>query len=147
MFVLDKQAGKSVDCRFICKTLYREKVLNLPSRNKAPSCPLVPEKFDEEPNFLDDKHQRDRVRPAGVAATAANGDLSSYMGQQIPFNQIVALGALQKTSSGTYVQANGYTEGKHRVRTMCNEDTHALLGWDDCSDTPVRPAPAPLYSD
>ena len=40
------------------------------------------------------------------------GDLSSYYGQQIAFNQIVALGALTKTSSGTYVQANGYTEGK-----------------------------------
>ena len=52
---------------------YREKVLNLPSRNKAPSCPLVPEKFDEEPNFLDDKHQRDRVRPKGVAANGLSG--------------------------------------------------------------------------
>jgi chitinase len=91
---------------------YRERVMQLPSRNKAPSCPLVPEMFDEEPNFLDGQHQRNRTAQPSITAAAATGDLSSYVGQQIPFNQIVALGALTKTSSGTYVQANGYTEGQ-----------------------------------
>ncbi|OCH87345.1 hypothetical protein OBBRIDRAFT_837441 [Obba rivulosa] len=47
------------------------------------------------------------------------GDLSAHFGQQIAFNQIVALGALKKSSNGTYVQAHGYTEG-----------------WNNCSDTP-----------
>ena len=42
------------------------------------------------------------------------GDLSSYYGQEIPFNQIVALGALKKSGS-VYVQANGYTEGSSVV--------------------------------
>ena len=93
---------------------YRERVLQLPSRGRAPACPLVRETFDEEPNFLDGKHERSAAAKTGggVVAAAAAGDLSSYMGQQIPFNQIVALGALTKTSSGTYVQANGYTEGE-----------------------------------
>lgn len=50
-----------------------------------------------------------------VRKAAGNGDLSSYMGQQIAFNQIVALGALTKTSSGTYVQANGYNEGNVNI--------------------------------
>lgn len=93
---------------------YRERVLQLPgTRSLAPACPLVREKFDEEPNFLDGKHERVKTERANVEATATLGDLSSYYGQQIAFNQIVALGALTKTSSGTYVQANGYTEGQH----------------------------------
>lgn len=90
---------------------YRERVLHLPSRNLAPACPLVLEKFDEEPNFLDGNHGRIRTKKPEVHASAA-GDLSSYYNQQIPFNQIIALGALTKSSNGTYVQANGYTEGK-----------------------------------
>lgn len=44
-----------------------------------------------------------------IAETA--GDLSSYWGQQIPFNQIVALGALKETSQDTFNSAGGYTEG------------------------------------
>ncbi|KAF9819455.1 hypothetical protein IEO21_02063 [Rhodonia placenta] len=52
-----------------------------------------------------------------IAETA--GDLSSYWGQQIPFNQIVALGALKETSQDTFNSAGGYTED-----------------WDNCSDTP-----------
>ncbi|KIP06174.1 glycoside hydrolase family 18 protein [Phlebiopsis gigantea 11061_1 CR5-6] len=99
---------------------YRERVLQLPRRGVAPACPLVRETFDAEPNFLDGAHAR-ATHPADTKAVraAAAGDLSSYYGQQIAFNQIVALGALTKASNGTYVQANGYTEG-----------------WDDCSDTP-----------
>lgn len=58
------------------------------------------------------------ARPKKLAAQT-KGDLSSYWGQEIPFNQIVALGALSETSQSTFVQANGYTEG-----------------WDNCSDTP-----------
>lgn len=41
---------------------------------------------------------------------AAAGDLSQYWGSQIAFNQILALGAIQKSGS-VYVQANGYTQG------------------------------------
>ena len=95
---------------------YKEQVLNLPSRSIAPSCPVTREKFDEAPTFLDGKHERPPVKPREVSAEAA-GDLSSYYGQQIPFNQIVALGALKKSSNGTYVQANGYTEGEWTTDT------------------------------
>lgn len=105
---------------------YKERVMGLPVRNPdALMCPLPgkqgePGVGEGEPSFLSGKHER--ARPAKLAAevsTKAAGDLSSYYGQQIPFNQIVALGALSK-SGGVYVQANGYNEG-----------------WDDCSDTPV----------
>jgi len=58
------------------------------------------------------------MNPKKAAAQAANGDLSSYWGQQIPFGDIVTLGALTLSGSA-FVQANGYTEG-----------------WDNCSDTP-----------
>ncbi|KAI0337951.1 hypothetical protein BDW22DRAFT_842180 [Trametopsis cervina] len=100
---------------------YREAVLGLPTRNAAPMCPIVKEKFEEEPSFLDGAHERTAQKATAkkIEVKAGNGDLSSYFGQQIAFNQIVALGALTKSSNGTYVQANGYTEG-----------------WDDCSDTP-----------
>ena len=46
-------------------------------------------------NFLDGNHVRSRVLPVLDAATAPGG-LSAYWGQQIPFNQIVQLGALVK---------------------------------------------------
>lgn len=127
---------------------YRERVLQLPSRNIAPSCPLVLEKFEEEPNFLNGEHRRVKtVKPidGSDAKDAAVGDLSSYYGQQIPFNQIVALGALTKTSNGTYVQANGYTEGGlvHCFHGHCGLTMRRAIrgiGWDDCSDTPVSTA-------
>ena len=90
---------------------YKEQVLGLPTRNPAPSCPLEQEKFDEPPNFLDGKHEHRGKPKEGDISAEATGDLSSYYGQQIPFNQIVALGALKKSSNGTYVQANGFTEG------------------------------------
>ncbi|KAI0686381.1 glycoside hydrolase superfamily [Cytidiella melzeri] len=99
---------------------YMEHVLGVPTRNPVPMCPLVWEAFKEKPNFLEGKHDRTKQKQKTIEVEAGNGDLSSYYGQQIVFNQIVALGALlTKLSSGTYVQANGYTEG-----------------WDDCSDTP-----------
>jgi chitinase len=47
-------------------------------------------------------------------------NLSSWYGQQIPFNSIVSSGALVKQSNGTYGQGGGYT-----------------MAWDNCSDTPV----------
>ena len=115
---------------------YKERVLGLPTKNPVIACPLVRETFKEDPNFLDGKHERSKLRTDG-AKTSAAGDLSSYYGQQIAFNQIVALGALTKTSSGTYVQANGYTEGEIS-HCMSTGITHkGDLGWDDCSDTPV----------
>lgn len=55
-------------------------------------------------------NKRPIKRLTGTMKAETAGNLSSYYGQQIPFNQIVALGALQK-SGDVYVQANGYTEG------------------------------------
>ncbi|OCH94474.1 glycoside hydrolase [Obba rivulosa] len=106
---------------------YRQQVLGLPMRNpktgEALACPL-PEhnagEGDEEKgrtNPLNGAHPHVRIRKD--VSKAAAGDLSAFFGQQIAFNQIVASGALKKSSNGTYVQANGYTEG-----------------WDNCSDTP-----------
>jgi len=60
------------------------------------------------------------VTTPGVGAVPA-GDLSRLWGQQISFNQLLSSGALYKKPDGTYDEANGYT-----------------MGWDDCSDTPVR---------
>lgn len=90
---------------------YRERVLELPTRNPAPACPLVRETFDEEPNFLDGKHAMVRPKPKEEVVAKAAGDLTAFYGQQIAFNQLVSLGAITKASNGTYVQANGYTEG------------------------------------
>ncbi|EMD40292.1 glycoside hydrolase family 18 protein [Gelatoporia subvermispora B] len=105
---------------------YRQQVLGLPMRNsktgEALACPVPDQKVGVqeekgEPNPMNGAHLRSKTRQD--VSKAAAGDLSTYFGQQIPFNQIVALGALKKSSNGTYVQANGYTEG-----------------WDNCSDTP-----------
>ena len=79
------------------------------------ACPIPTAKMGEqngEPNFLKGAHPRARPKDkAGVIRAEDAGDLSSYWGQQIAFNQIVELGALQETSEATFVQANGYTEG------------------------------------
>ncbi|THH29871.1 hypothetical protein EUX98_g4306 [Antrodiella citrinella] len=96
---------------------YKQRVMGLPMRNPVYACPVPSKQSDlGEPVFLNGQHERAKGKNAVFAKAA--GDLSSYYGQQIPFNQIVALGALQKSGS-VYVQANGYTEG-----------------WDNCSDTP-----------
>ena len=85
---------------------------------------------EEEMNFLGEAHDRAFAKEKALAARdgapgkdapppdgaehapdqkAAAGDLSGYWGQQIAFNQIVGLGAIQKSGS-VYVQANGYTQ-------------------------------------
>ncbi|KAJ6497662.1 glycoside hydrolase family 18 protein [Mycena sanguinolenta] len=55
----------------------------------------------------------------GPGSDAAQANLQSWWGQQIPFSSLVSSGALVKNSDGTYSGAGGFTEG-----------------WDDCSDTP-----------
>ena len=64
-----------------------------------------------------------------------------YLRKAIHFKQIVASGALTRTSNGTYVEANGYTKGKVdfrlRLRLPAELTVRRLAGWDDCSDTPV----------
>ncbi|KAJ7741500.1 glycoside hydrolase [Mycena olivaceomarginata] len=57
-----------------------------------------------------------QVRPGSEAAQA---NLQSWWGQQIPFSSIVSSGALVKQADGTYGEGGGFT-----------------MGWDDCSDTP-----------
>jgi len=54
-----------------------------------------------------------------VGTAAAQTNLQSWWGQQIPFGSLVSSGALVKQSDGTYGQGGGFTEG-----------------WDNCSDTP-----------
>lgn len=86
--------------------------MGIPTRSSPfPAQCALPNKDEDfgEPNFLDGKHERAKNAPE-VEAEAAAGDLSAWFGQQIPFNQIVALGALKKSGS-VYVQNNGYTEG------------------------------------
>ena len=50
-------------------------------------------------------------------APLANGDLSAYWGGEIAFSDLIAQGALQETSSGTFVAVNGYTYGTIPVTT------------------------------
>lgn len=50
---------------------------------------------------------------------AAKGDLSSFWGSQVAFNQLLSSGAMVKKADGTYGGGAGYT-----------------FAWDDCSDTP-----------
>ena len=91
---------------------YKERVMGIPTRSSPfPAQCALPNKDEDfgEPNFLDGKHERAKNAPE-VEAEAAAGDLSAWFGQQIPLNQIVALGALKKSGS-VYVQNNGYTEG------------------------------------
>lgn len=86
--------------------------MGLPTRSSPfPAQCAIPNKDEDfgEPNFLDGMHER--VKKAPEVEAEAAGDLSAYWGQQIPFNQIVALGALKKSGS-VYVQNNGYTEGQ-----------------------------------
>lgn len=56
--------------------------------------------------------------PTGEPGTpeedAAPGDLSSYWGQQIAFNQLIRMGALAKQGNGRYGAVNGYTMGRCR---------------------------------
>ncbi|KAF7421003.1 hypothetical protein PC9H_011522 [Pleurotus ostreatus] len=66
--------------------------------------------------FLNGAHARPKEQKVSVEAS---GDLNGWFGQQIPFNSLVASGALVKKSDGTYGQGAGYT-----------------MAWDDCSDTP-----------
>jgi len=110
----DESGGAGLDA-------YRQRVLGMAGK-QADACPIPTRTIGEhaQPNFLKGAHARVRPTAKGDVMKAQDaGDLSSYWGQEIAFNQIVALGALQETSDGTFVQANGYTEG-----------------WDNCSDTP-----------
>ncbi|KAF8890745.1 glycoside hydrolase superfamily [Infundibulicybe gibba] len=66
-------------------------------------------------HFLNGAH----ARPKELKTAAANANLQSWYGQQIPFSSIVSSGALVKKSDGTYGEGGGFT-----------------MGWDDCSDTP-----------
>lgn len=106
---------------------YREKVLGLPQRGLACPLPSVQEDAagdsgsEEKPNMLAPSGNHARAGAQGQKKsdgeelkTETAGDLSSFFGQQIAFGQLVSLGALTKTSSGTYVAANGYTEGASR---------------------------------
>ncbi|THU94236.1 glycoside hydrolase family 18 protein [Dendrothele bispora CBS 962.96] len=76
---------------------------------------LIQKEDSQGKNFLNGAHPREQT----VQQQAANADLRSWYGQQIPFNSIVASGALVKKSDGTYGQGGGFT-----------------MAWDDCSDTP-----------
>ncbi|KAG6910361.1 hypothetical protein DXG01_011076 [Tephrocybe rancida] len=69
----------------------------------------------QDVHFLNGTHARN----TNLHTSAANTSLSSWWGQQIPFNAIVQSGALVKKSDGTYGEGGGFT-----------------MGWDDCSDTP-----------
>ncbi|KAJ7072791.1 glycoside hydrolase family 18 protein [Mycena amicta] len=68
-------------------------------------------------------NKRPPTHPSGTSkigvVAAANANLQSWWGQQIPFSSLVSSGALVKNADGSYSGAGGFTEG-----------------WDDCSDTP-----------
>jgi len=68
---------------------------------------LLQKEDDQGKNFLNGAHARNKT----VQKQAANADLRSWYGQQIPFNSIVGSGALVKKSDGTYGQGGGFTMG------------------------------------
>ena len=65
--------------------------------------------------------------PAGVIKASSNGDLSSYFGTQIEFNQLISSGVLTKNADGTFTGRSGYTRN-----------------WDACSSTVSFSISAPL---
>ncbi|KAF9558513.1 glycoside hydrolase family 18 protein [Agrocybe pediades] len=67
-------------------------------------------------SFLNGAHPNTGEPDGEMKAMAS---LTGWWGKQIPFNEIVKAGALQKRSDGNYGQAGGFT-----------------MGWDDCSNTP-----------
>lgn len=74
-----------------------------------------------------------------IHKTAAN--LTSWWGQQIPFNAIVSAGALVKNSDGTYGQGGGFTMGNYYIISVKMFSFLISVcispAWDNCSDTPV----------
>ncbi|KAL0952638.1 hypothetical protein HGRIS_006884 [Hohenbuehelia grisea] len=89
-----------------------------------------------ERQFLNGAHFRAKEQQATIEA---NGDLSGWFNQQIPFSSIVASGALVKKSDGTYGEGAGYTMGLSAVTHVASMLELILLyylAWDDCSDTP-----------
>ncbi|KIM81786.1 glycoside hydrolase family 18 protein [Piloderma croceum F 1598] len=75
---------------------------------------------DETTKTSNEAHPRVKANIEKVVVEEAElGDLSKWYGQQIPFNSLLASGALKKNSDGTYSGDNGYT-----------------MQWDNCSDTP-----------
>ena len=110
---------------------YKQQVLGLPDRGLACPVPPTPEEVaqaredaekGEGPKAMRGAHPHAKpvksAKEGAVSAEAAAGDLSAYYGQQIPFNQLVALGALKKNSDGTYTAANGYTMGASRSQLL-----------------------------
>jgi chitinase len=68
---------------------------------------------DETTKTSNEAHPRVRVNiEKAVVEDAKSGDLSKWHGQQIPFNSLLASGALKKNSDGTYSGDNGYTMRK-----------------------------------
>jgi chitinase len=65
---------------------------------------------DETTKTSNEPHPRVKRSAISIEVEATgSGDLSKWFGQQIPFNLLLASGALKKTSNGTYSGANGYT--------------------------------------
>ncbi|KAH8920058.1 glycoside hydrolase family 18 protein [Atractiella rhizophila] len=62
---------------------------------------------------------RTTLAQSGYSLASGSGDLSSYIGSQAGFRELVNRGALAKSSSGKYVGKNGY-----------------VRKWDSCSSTP-----------
>jgi chitinase len=68
-----------------------------------------PKQVQGKETFLVGDHPRGPAKATASIAPAA--DLRSWYGQQIPFNSIVAAGALVK-SGNSYDQAGGFTKGR-----------------------------------
>lgn len=80
-----------------------------------------------------------RRRLPDARKTPAMGDLSSMWGQQISFSQLISSGALVQNAEGNYEARNGYTMGMFsEFSDMTLTPTSDKIGWDNCSDTPVR---------
>jgi len=63
-------------------------------------------------SFLNGAHANTSAPEGEMKAMAS---LTGWWGKQIPFNEIVKAGALQKRSDGNYGQAGGFTMGVSRL--------------------------------
>lgn len=118
-----------------------------PSLSRNPNSAVDPKLAPRGRNARPAKHTSSKLTDGGdgkaKSQAAADVNLQSWYGQEIPFTNIVSSGALVKDSDGNYGGSGGFTMGEHSrllrvLRRSCTNGCVATLAWDDCSDTPVR---------
>ncbi|KAF7297935.1 Glycoside hydrolase family 18 protein [Mycena chlorophos] len=107
-----------------------------PVEIELPEAAVLPDGLIEpQPEVKMEPEPQTNEEDVSVETTA---NLSKWWGQAIPFNSLVASGALVKNSSGSYVAGPGYTlvqdqcsdtpflYSKTQTTVVCYDDTHSL---------------------